>query len=82
VAILLEAGANANAKGADGSTPLHRAVEYGHSDAVAVLIDRGAFALSENRWGITPLRVAALEVSKFPEDDDSDTWDVESRSQP
>jgi ankyrin repeat protein len=71
VVILLGAGADANAKGADGSTPLHCAVEYGNSAAVAVLLDHGASALCQNRWGVTPLQVAELEVSKFPEDDDA-----------
>ena len=71
VVVLLEAGADANAKAADGSTPLHCAVEYGNSAAVPVLLDSGASALGQNRWGVTPLQVAELEVSKFPEDDDA-----------
>jgi ankyrin repeat protein len=71
VVVLLEAGADPNAKAADGSTPLHCAVEYGDSDAVSVLLDHGASALCQNRWGVTPLQVAELEVSKFPEDDDA-----------
>ncbi len=71
ITALLAAGADVDAKAIDASTPLHCAVEYGNSGAVATLLDYGATPLGQNRWGVTPLQVAELEVSKFPDDDDA-----------
>ncbi len=44
VAALLKAGADVDAKDADGVTPLHEAVRRGHADIVRALVDAGADA--------------------------------------
>merc|ERR1712038_1901935 len=41
VLMLLDAGADPNAKGKDG-TPLRWAVSYGHNDVVKLFLERGA----------------------------------------
>jgi ankyrin repeat protein len=39
---LLDGGADVNARGEDGYTPLHGATCWGHLDVVKFLVDRGA----------------------------------------
>jgi len=80
ITALLGAGADVDAKATDVSTPLHCAVEYGNSGAVATLLDHGASALRQNRWGVTPLQVAELEVLKFPDDDAAEVLELLRRA--
>ncbi|RYE99210.1 MAG: hypothetical protein EOO41_01370, partial [Methanobacteriota archaeon] len=44
----------------DGRTALHTAAAEGASDAVALLIARGASLCAEDRWGASPLTAALL----------------------
>lgn len=45
-------------KRTSGLTPLHIAVARGSEDMVALLVDRGADPLVEDRFGLTPLTMA------------------------
>lgn len=56
----LEAGAHINAKGPNGRSPLHIAIEYGQSDVVACLVRKGAYIEARDDLGRTPLHVAVL----------------------
>ena len=51
----LEAGADVNAKGRDGRTPLHDAALRGQTEIVEQLIAKGADVNADFAWGITPL---------------------------
>jgi len=58
---LIEAGeASANAAAADGTTALHYAVENDDAALVGHLLEAGAGATAENRYGVAPIHVAAL----------------------
>jgi ankyrin repeat protein len=59
VSRLLDAGANANARAVDETTPLHWAVRAQSADAASALLDSGADAGAVDRYGITPLFLAA-----------------------
>ena len=60
VAMLLDRGANANAKLRDGETLLHWAVRYTEPTVVATLLDHGAdINAAEYDHGWTPLHLAA-----------------------
>jgi ankyrin repeat protein len=56
--ILLDAGANPNAKSADGSSLLHQAVTVRRVDAIRLLVDKGAKLDAVNKDNLTPLLVA------------------------
>ncbi|CAM3798117.1 ankyrin repeat domain-containing protein [Parendozoicomonas haliclonae] len=56
---LIEAGANINAIGEAGFTPLHCASEQNHPEAISLLIAYGAKSLSDEN-GLTPLKLAEL----------------------
>ena len=58
--ILLDAGADINAKDKDDETALNFAVVEGCEDVVELLLNRGASVGSRNRLGDTPLLVAAV----------------------
>lgn len=49
----------ADAGGEDGFTPLMTAAEAGHANIVRMLLDRGAAANAQNRYGQTALSLAA-----------------------
>ena len=56
--VLLEAGANPNAKSTDGSTLLHQAVSARRTDAIRLLVAKGAKLDAVNKDNMTPLLVA------------------------
>lgn len=61
VKILVDLGADVNAKMIDGSTPLHFAAQnIGSDKSVKALIRSGADLESEKKDGKTPLHVAAF----------------------
>ncbi|MEO8256653.1 MAG: ankyrin repeat domain-containing protein [Acidobacteriota bacterium] len=51
------------ARAADGTTPLHWAVQVDALDLVEVLLGAGASASAANRYGVTPLALAATNGS-------------------
>jgi len=58
-ALLIEKGADVNAKTNDGRTPLHRAAENNAAEAAALLIQHGADVNAKTDDGRTPLYLAA-----------------------
>ena len=60
VRLLIEHGANVNARGKYYDTPLHIASYSGDADTVRLLIKHGAEVNSEDRWHCTPLHLALL----------------------
>jgi len=57
---LLQQGASVNIAEADGTTPLHWAVESDDPDMARLLLKAGADAKRANRYGMTPLQLAAV----------------------
>ena len=58
--MLIDKGAVINKAKNDGATPFFIACQFGHSDIVQVLIDKGADI--KKTWnGITPLQIAKQE---------------------
>ena len=55
VSLLLEKGADVNAKNNDGWTPLHWASENGHEAIVSLLLEKGADVNAKDNDGETPL---------------------------
>lgn len=55
---MLRSGANLNARGERGSTPIHEAALQGHAEAVKVLINLGADLGVLNHYSETALEVA------------------------
>jgi hypothetical protein len=55
---LIRRGANPNAKGVEGKTPLHHAVENGHFGSVKLLIAAGASVNVKDDNGVRPLTYA------------------------
>jgi len=60
VRLLLERGADINAKGNDGRTALYLAASGGHGPTVRLLLDRGADHKAKNKNGLTALDSAVL----------------------
>jgi len=58
LAVLLEAGANPNAKGPDGATLLHQAAQAGNLEMIRLLAKHGVKFDEPNRDGLTALDVA------------------------
>jgi ankyrin repeat protein len=56
--LLLEHGADINARRDNLSTPLHNAVRGKVVEVVRVLLEHGASVGAEDRWGQTPFQVA------------------------
>ncbi len=55
---LLEAGADVNAKDKNGTTPLHEACSYGHTEIARFLLDHGADPnVKETDYGRTPFEM-------------------------
>ncbi|CAI8047545.1 Ankyrin-1 [Geodia barretti] len=63
VADLLEAGADVDAAGSDGTTALHWAVQRDDRPLARRLIAAGARVEAANRYGVTPLALAAANGS-------------------
>lgn len=59
VNLLLDAGANPNAKNCDGETPIFSAIRWGQPELISVLSQRGCCINGTNNKGHTPLAVAA-----------------------
>ncbi len=59
VVLLIEAGADVNAKDKYGWTPLHRAARHGHIEVVKLLLEAGADVNAKGEFGETPLYRAA-----------------------
>jgi hypothetical protein len=53
VPLLIEHGADVNAKSHSGNTALHYAIDYGHMAVVSVLVAQGADVRAKNNEGIT-----------------------------
>ena len=64
--LLLAAGANPNAKAADGSTPLHQAVEEQQVALIRALVAGGAKLDAVNKDNLTPLLLAEKPKKKDP----------------
>ncbi len=69
VRALLDRGAEVNARGEAGRTPLHAAVARGDADLVNLLLDRGAEVNARNDYNEAPVYQAAsrldVEVAKL-----------------
>ena len=72
--LLLAAGADANAKAADGSTPLHQAVQEEHVAMIRALAAAGGKLDAVNKDNLTPLLLA--EKPKTPNPNDMGDLDV------
>ena len=64
VKLHLADGADVNAKGYRGRTPLHLVAGNGHKEIVELLIAEGADINAKNRGGVTPLYDAAFKGHK------------------
>jgi ankyrin repeat protein len=60
VRALVQQGADVNARGVDGTSPLHHAVSSDHLDVADLLLKAGANVTAADRYGVTPLSLAAL----------------------
>ena len=58
--MLLDKGAQVNARSKGGWTPLHYAAQQGHIEIVRLLCDRGADIEARDNYGTRPLHVAAI----------------------
>eukprot|EP01036_Dinobryon_divergens_P025794 gene25794-34378_t len=63
VSMLLNAGAQVDAKGWVGDTPLHYAARYGLVDVIPILLKAGAQVDAKNKFGQTALHEAARSGS-------------------
>ncbi len=72
--LLLAAGADANAKAADGSTPLHQAVQESQVAMIRALAAAGGKLDAVNKDNLTPLLLA--EAPKKPDPSDMGDLDV------
>ena len=66
VQLLLEAGADVNARHRRGHTPLHWACEQRHPDVARLLLDAGADVNARDEAGRTPLDLAMQLPSDHP----------------
>lgn len=65
VEVLVEGGANVNAKGLDDDTPLHDASTSGNLKMVQYLIDHGADPFVKNTKGKMPADYAAPHIQTY-----------------
>ena len=61
VALLLEHGANINARSRDGGTALHAAAFLGRAETVKLLLDKGADTIIQNNMGGAAIEGAKLD---------------------
>lgn len=73
VRLLLDMGAELEAKGEDGETPLVRAASHGETGAVKVLLDRGIEVDEKDQDGATALQGAACECAAIDMPDTLDS---------
>lgn len=57
--LLVERGAEVDARDKGGLIPLHNASSYGHADVAALLIRSGTSVNATDKWGFAPLHEAA-----------------------
>jgi len=60
VSVILNDGADPNARDKYGEAPLHKAARQGHDHVVALLLRNGADADAKDVFGLTPLHWAAM----------------------
>ena len=76
VNVILNDGADPNARDKYGEAPLHKAVRQGHERVVALLLKKGADVNVADVFGLTPLHWAAMtgniEISDMLLDEDAD----------
>src|SRR6516225_8204853 len=60
VRTLVQQGADVNAHGVDGTSPLHHAVSSDHLDVADFLLKAHADVSAADRYGVTPLTLATL----------------------
>jgi ankyrin repeat protein/truncated hemoglobin YjbI len=65
VSVLLAYGADVNARGREGLTPLHYAVRSGKLPLIRLLLDHGADAAATDPAGLTPLEHLAKSRAKI-----------------
>jgi len=58
--VLLEGGAEVNARNNEGNTPLHEAATFGFLETIKVLLEWGADVDAVNNGGYTPINFAEL----------------------
>ena len=63
VGLLLDHGANIEARNEEDDTPLMWAAEHGQTDVVRALLERGADVEARNKYGSTALVLAACECA-------------------
>ena len=57
---LINGGANINAIGEHGNTPLHEAVGQGNNEIIKILVTLGCRVKVKNDFGDTPLDIAKI----------------------
>ena len=67
VVLLIDKGAEMNAKGQDGGTALHAAAFFGYSRCIELLLENGADTSARNQYGQTPRETMATDwnTTKF-----------------
>jgi ankyrin repeat protein len=71
--VLLEAGADANAKSAEGATLLHQAVTARRTDMIRALVAAGAKLDAVNKDNVTPLQLAEKPEPPPPPGNNTDS---------
>jgi ankyrin repeat protein len=62
--VLLDRGADVNAKRNDDTTPLHLAASRGRTEIVKLLLDRGADVNAKDTQGSTPLHWVSAAIAQ------------------